>query len=251
MNLLIVRLVAALNAVHAGLATVPEVEAAVRENAFWVQDPDRLLQMSERLTLRIGLAQMPRRLPGAWALALVTPGRFGGLRGPRDLNRLVLQQPADDDLGAVAVAVRHQGQAAALLGWEEPAGAQGDDLVPVLAIHPAERPLPPATPAEAARALGSAMAEATSALAASGVVAGSRPDPAATVRLGQAYGAANQQLLDRAMTVLALVQAAREGESDLPHSHAVTRRAAALEPLRAAALDAVQAAVSWPAHLMR
>ena len=258
------RVAVALNTMDAGLANPAEAEAGLTGLAAWVKDPERLLQMSHRLTMRIGLAQVPRRAPGGWALALVRPGRLGGLRGPVELNRAVLAVDPDPDLGAAPVVVRHEGGLAWHEAWEPQMGVGAvdagglddeDHLVRVLRLRTAERPLPPATPTEATAALSRATTTALSLLGNSGLGGaggiGERPTTAGTVQLGEAYPHASQVLLDRAMTMLAIVQAGLEQAPEvLPHSHGITARATALEPLRGAALDAIQSAVSWPTHLM-
>lgn len=251
------RCVAILNAVDAGVLTPPEAEQSLAGLA-WVKDPDRLLRMSHRLTLRIGLAQVPRRWPGAWQLALVGAGRLTGLRGPAELNQACLAADPDPILGLAGVALRHEGGIALTLAHEPAMGVGAvdagglddeDHLVAVLRVRAAVRPLPPPTPAEAARHLSEALVRATTTLTSVATTDG-RPEAAATVRLGEAYPTANQEFLDRAMTVLSIVAAARAQEHELPHSHAVTTRATALEPLRQAALDAVCSALSWPSHAM-
>lgn len=246
MDLLGLRVVALLNAMDAGVLGAAQAEHALSPLLAGMTDPDEVFGLGERLGLRIGLAQVPRRLPGGWALALVAPGRLGGLRGPAATNRDALALEPDDLVGAAAIAVRHAGGAALLPGWQR----TGDEDWRVLRVAPAERPLSPPTPQEAGRALLAAMGSAAQALGSSGLVTGGRPDAASTVALGAAYPAGNQTLLDRAMTVLAAVATAEQQSAQLPHAHAVGTRAAHLGPLRAAALDAVQSALSWPTHLM-
>lgn len=258
------QLTATLNAMDAGAVNPAEAEDALRgpegELFAWVKDPDRLMGMSHRLTLRIGMAQVPRRFPGPWMVAVVAPGRLTGLRGPAELTRAALSAQEDPALGAVAVAVRQAGTLAWTPALEPEMGVGAidagglddeDHLVPVLRLRHAERPLPPATPSEAAHALTAAMNRAAGALQASGFTSGQRPGATGTVRLGPAYGPANQRLLDQALTMLAVVAAGQEQNGELPHSHAIATRAAALAPLRTAALDAVSAAVSWPTHAMQ
>ena len=258
------RLTATLNAMDAGVINPAEAEDALRgpegERFAWVKDPDRLMEMSHRLTLRIGMAQVPRRFPGPWMAALVAPGRLTGLRGPAELSKAALSAEEEPALGAVAVVVRHAGSLAWTQAHEPEMGVGAidagglddeDHLVPVLRLRAAERPLPPATPSEAAHALTAAMNPAASALQASGFTSGQRPDATGTVRLGPTYGPANQRLLDQALTMLSIVAAAQDQTEELPHSHAIATRGAALAPLRTAALDAVSSAVSWPTHAMQ
>ena len=244
------RLAVLLNGIEAGRVNPAEAEDAIRGQVHQVVDRDEVLGLGEVPSLRLALAQVPRLSRAGWALALVSPGRLGGLRGPAVLNQRALAADPEPELGAVPVVLRHDGGFAWLAEYAIPAAETHDHVVNNLTLLGAARPLSPATPAVAGRALASAMAEATEALVQMALTAGERPRPAGTVALGGAYPHASQKLLDQAMTVLAIVEAARSQEADLPHSHAVTTRAARLAPLRQAALDAVQAAVSWPAHLM-
>ncbi|MGA4508615.1 hypothetical protein ACQB6R_09005 [Propionibacteriaceae bacterium G1746] len=253
MTLVMARLAVLLNSIDAGLANAAEAEHAIRGHVHLVLDEHELLGVGQSPTLRIAMARLDRlsaHHPG-WQLALVAPGRLGGLRGPAALSRTALAEVPEPEVGAAPVVVRHDGAVALVAGQAVPDEEQLDDELVTLRVLSAERPLSPPTPTEAARALAQAMAAATTTLATTGLTAGGRPDPAATVALGQAYGAANQSLLDQAMTVLAILAAAQQGETDLPHSHAITTRAAQLAPLRTAAWDALQAAVSWPMHLMQ
>ncbi|MGA4669790.1 hypothetical protein ACPCG0_08350 [Propionibacteriaceae bacterium Y1923] len=251
MTLLLPRLAVLLNSMDAGRVNPSEAEHALAGQVHLVEDPEQRLGLGHHPTLRLAMAQMPRLPgPGGWVLALVTPGRLGGLRGPAALNQSALASVPEPELGAVAVVLRHDG----LLAWQAaaaiPEEESVDEEVLSLVLSGAERPLSPATPTEAGRQLAQVMAASTAALEAMAVAAGRRPDPAATVQLGGSYPASSQVLLDQAMTVLAVVEAAHRWEAELPHSHAVTSRSGALASLRAAALDAVQAAVSWPTHLM-
>ena len=249
-TLVLLRLAVLLNSIDAGHLNPAEAEHALQPHVHLVDDQDELLGQGPVPTLRIALAQVPRLSSAGWALALVAPGRMGGLRGPVTLTSAALRAPTEPELDVVPVVLRHDGGLAWLAETGIPAAEALDDQVVNLALSVAERPLSPPTPSEASRTLASVMGQATSALESMGLSGGNRPRPAGTVALGSSYPAANQTLLDQAMTVLAITAAAREAEPDLPHSHAVTTRAARLAPLRSAALDAVQAAVSWPAHLM-
>ena len=250
MTLVLLRLAVLLNSLEAGHLNPAEAEHGLAPHVHLVYDRDELLGQGPSPSLRIAMAQMPRLGGAGWALALVAPGRMGGLRGPTSLTRAALAAPTEPELAAVPVVLRHAGGLAWLAETGIPQQEALDDEVVNLVPAGAERPLSPPTPTEASRLLTSAMVAATGALESLGLTGGSRPRPAGTVALGRSYPTSNQTLLDQAMTVLAIADAARDGETDLPHSHAVTTRAAQLAPLRSAALDAIQAAVSWPTHLM-
>lgn len=249
-TLVLLRLAVLLNGIDAGLVNPAEAEHALRPHVHLVDDRDELLGQGPTPSLRIALAQVPRFGSAGWALALVAPGRMGGLRGPIALNQAALRAPTEPELAVVPVVLRHDGGIAWLAESAIPDAEVLDDEVVNLALASAERPLSPPSPGEASRTLTSAMLQAATAVESLGFTGGRRPPPAGTVALGRTYPTANQTLLDQAMSVLAITDAARDGEADLPHSHAITTRAATLAPLRSAALDAVQAAISWPAHLV-
>ena len=251
MTKLVERLAVLLNGLGAGSTSAAEVEHLVAPAVHRVDDGLNLLGQGPQPSLRIAIARLARIQAGGWACLLVRPGRLAGLRGPAQLTRDALAQPSSPELGAVPVVVGHHGQIAIVGVSELPESEALDHDSLTLRILPAERPLSPATPAEASLALSTAMREAASALTELGTVAGSRPDPADTIRLGSDYPPANQRLLDQSLTVLAIVAAADGAAAELPHSHAVTSRARVLDQLRSAALDGVQSALSWPTTLMR
>jgi len=242
-----VRLVAGLNAVDAGLWGPAELEESIGLEMRGVQDPELLLHQDRLMTLRIGVAQIPRRFPGPWMLALVQPGSHGGLRGPAALTRVVTDLLPEEELfEAVPVAIHHQGGLALTLGWEP----IGNEAVQMMAVHEAERPLLPPTPAEATRTLMEEMKRATDVLASRPRMPGIRPEAAPTTPLGPAYPPACQQLFDRAMTVLGIADRGCSQVEQGLHSHSITTSQDALHPLRQAALDAIAAAISWPSHQM-
>lgn len=253
MTLLLPRLAVLLNSMDAGRVNAAEVEHALAPQVHLVEDPQELLGLGHHPSLRLAVAQMARLPAGStpgWALALVAPGRMGGLRGPAALNQAALAGHPEPELGVVPLVLRHDGGLAWRATWAIPDQEAVADEVVNLALARAERPLSSATPTEAGRHLAAVISQATSTLDSLGVRAGARPTPAGTVQLGRAYPTSSQTLLDQAMTMLAIVDAARAAEAELPHSHAVTTRSGPLAALRSAALDAVQAVVSWPTHLM-
>lgn len=234
------RLVAALNAMAAGAISAPEAEARLRFDGrpHHVLDADAQFGAeATTVTLRRALAWVDRvRTP--WALLLPVPGNPGGLRGPSALNAAAL------DRGAVVV--RHDGGPAWLCD-EVGHGVQWTLLR-------AERPAPPDDPRSAGRTLAAVMTDAAAALRGleGGFEAGfevgrERPDTEAP-RLGRAYPAGSQALLDRAWLLLAASELGATAAATT--SHAALQREHALRPLARAARDAISSAASWPSFAM-
>lgn len=239
------RLVVALNSVAAGVATLPDAEHALLRSGLVVHvtDPDDALGLgADAQTLRVALTRSVREAgPGAsWAVALPRHGRAGGLRGPSELTRHALELEAP-------VALPHAGGAAWLglpLGHPEPEALQWR-------LWRADRPVVESTPAEAARSLAAHLGQAADTLTALGLTGGVRPDRTLTVRLGEAYPASSQVLLDRALMVHAACVSALDQPEARLHSHGVLTRERTLLPLIDTCLETVQATCSWPIHAMR
>ncbi|SER49315.1 hypothetical protein SAMN05443377_101143 [Propionibacterium cyclohexanicum] len=226
----------------AGLISAPQAEYALRTSSNGTPGrPHHAVDEQELLGLasdtgspvRIVLARVAAVMPTQrWVLLLPRPGRLRGLRGPVPTNRLALE------CGAIVVA-RDGG-----LAWlPRPVGpAMQWQLVA------AQRPIPPSTPGEAARALNEQVLDAARELGRLDAPAGRRPEGATSITLGPAYPAANQELLDRALLWREACRAGLDASPASLHSHAVLARETQLRTLEGLCEDAVSAAASWPHH---
>lgn len=229
------RLATTLNQMDAGLITAPEAEHRLRDDGrpHHVSDETGMLALDRdgAVGLRLVLARVAR-LHGPWALVVPAEGDLGGLRGPVDTNRRAL------DHGAIVV--QHDGG----VGWvcdEVGHGVQWTLLA-------CERPLLPDDPGQAARALATAIAEATGALTGA-TVAGRQPRRGAPA-LGRGYPPASQMLLDRAWLVAQASAAGLDDSASATMSHQVLTRERVLRPLGRAARRAIGSAVSWPSRAL-
>ena len=234
------RLVSLLNAMGVGTLDAPQAEHVLRmteagepDRPHHVADPESVLGLDAdgAVPVRLALARISDRMRGAlWMLVLARPGDLGGLRGPAAVN--------EQALACGAAVIRHDGGA---VWFPHPVG-------PAMQwqLARAERPLPPPTPSEAATALNEQILESARELASLDVVAGSRPADAASVVLGQAYPARNQQLLDKAMLWREACAAGLDAGDALLHSHAQQIRFTHLRRLDALCCEAISAAASWP-----
>lgn len=250
MSLAAVRTCSVLNGLAAGQLQAPNAEQVLRRPwpgqhhlAGWLTDPEGLFGDQLQVSLRLVLARVAVT-PTPWMLALVAPGRAGGLRGSTGLRRQVGAMPLDPNTGGAGVVLSHDGALALLPDRSH--DDLGDGAEQVWQVRSAERPLLPATPAEARLALRQVIGRATATIAASGMSAGVRPEPAATVDLGAAYAAANQQLLDQALSMVQVAAAATASADLLPSAHDQAGRRAAVTDLGRCAMDGISAAVSWP-----
>lgn len=242
------RLVAALNAVDAHLISAPDAEMRVAgpHEIHHVHDPHEVLLPADGLLpLRLALAKVANALPPGvgWGLCLVSPGRLGGLRGPRELSTAALAS-ADP---VSAVVLRHDGGPAwtpTLLGADEVDAVQWQ-------LWPAERPQFDLAPDEAARQFTATLTGVAQRLTDLGLVAGERPSPNGTVRLGPAYPNSSQPILDRALLVADACTAGIDSAHTVLHSHGVQTRERELARLREVCWQVVSAVASWPSHLMR
>ena len=234
------RLVSVLNALTGDGLDAARAEDALRvadngdpNRAHHVFDPAGVLGLEPQVAtpVRIALGRVANQLPGEhWALLLPQPGRLAGLRGPIATNAAALETGV--------IVVNHGGG----LGWlPRPVGpAMQWELVP------AERPLLPATPGEAAQALNEQILAAGRELGRLDAPAGNRPDDAASIHLGAAYSHVNQKLLDRALLWREASRAGIEASPQLLHSHGVLVRDKQLRELDDICRDAISAAASWP-----
>lgn len=234
----VITLTTTLNELSAGRCTAPGAEDRIRGQVIHhVADGEGVLGLDplHLVPLRLALARVEARMAGTqWLLLLPRPGRLAGLRGPSQVTEQAL------DAGAIVLA--SDGTA----GWIP------FRVGPAIQwrIVRAERPLAPATPAEAARILSSTMAEAAGDLAAAGAAAGRRPNPDRG-RLPGGYSPRSASLLDRALLVLAAARAGLDAQGEIVTAHAALGREGHLRELQDAALDAVSAAASWPEWAMR
>ncbi|RLP11106.1 hypothetical protein [Propionibacterium australiense] len=234
------RLVSLLNAMGVGALDAPLAEHALRtgeagetDRPHHVADPESVLGLDAggAVPVRLALARIADRMRGAlWMLVLARPGNLGGLRGPAAVN--------EQALACGAAVVNHDG---GVTWFPHPIG-------PAMQwqLARAERPLPPPTPGEAATALNEQILESARELAALDATAGQRPADAASVVLGRAYPARNQQLLDKAMLWREACAAGLDAGDALLHSHAQLTRSTHLRRLDAVCCEAISAAASWP-----
>lgn len=222
-----------LNAVATGRLSVPEAEARLLadERIHSVHDAAGILGLpvDEAVPLRRALSRTP---VGAWALLLPSPGHPGGLRGPASTNA--------EALARGCAVVFHAGGPA----WVcDPVGEGVQWLV-----LPAERPILPDPPQEAAAAFTARVIDAAQDLRGLAIDM-DRPRTEIPV-LGPDYPATSQPLLARAWTVMDAAASGLEASTSATTSHQVLRREAVLRPLAVAAADAVSSAVSWPAFTL-
>lgn len=243
--------VAALNAVEAGLWTVPEAEDRLTAGgrvAHQVSNPEGVSPFSDDPTsLRIALSAMDRTSDrSGWALISPRPGNLGGLRGPKSLTGEVssMLSSADDP---AAVAIKHRGGYALIAHVLQIEGEPLPKAVQWQLLR-AEHPLSPPQPAEAqARFLSVLQNAAKSPLAEllseSGKYA-SNTSRDHVLHLGPAYPA--QPSLTSAVHALRL---ATEVDFTLISLHHQQQTEQLMRDLEVAALDVICATVSWPAFL--
>jgi hypothetical protein len=166
----------------------------------------------------------------SWVLALPTPGALGPLRGPRTINAAALET------GEAVIGV-----------------TAGIGLVP-LRVGPAvqwrvlaaERPFTTLTPYDAERALNEVVVEAAETLSNLQVAAGTRPRDDRSLRLAPGYPSRQLVTADRAARLLQAADFALADDGGSISVFEADQRATILRRLRAAASDALCAAVSFP-----
>jgi hypothetical protein len=227
------RMTANLNAVAAGLLDLGAAAAAVQAGdvAHHVLDPESVLDLDPLSATELGvaLAALAAVEPGGWALGLPTPGSLPPLRGPRHLNEAALQagQVVLARSGGVALVPLRVGRA---VQWR---------------LYPAERPLAPASPYEAERALNEAVLGAGATLTKLEVAAGRRPADSAHVRLAPGYSSRQVATANRSLYLMAACDAALSDDGASVSSFEAETRSRTLRALRAAASQALCAACSW------
>lgn len=233
MDLPSLRMTANLNAVTAGLLDVNTAATAVQAEdvAHHVLDPESVLDLDP-----LSATDLPSALPAllaaertGWALGLPTPGSLPPLRGPRHLNEAALQagQVVLATSGGVALVPMRVGRA---VQWR---------------VYPAERPLAPASPYEAERALNEAVLGAARTLAQLEVAAGQRPTDNAHVRLAPGYSSRQVATANRTLYLLTACDTALRDDGASVSSFEADVRSRTLRTLRAAASQALCAACTW------
>ena len=229
------RLATTLNQMAAGLVTAPEAEHRLRADGrphHVTDETGRLgFDADGSVALRLVLGRLAR-LQGPWALVVPAEGDLGGLRGPIPTNRRALQHGA--------IVVHHDGG----IGWVGDEVGHGVQWT----LLECERPLLPDDPGQAARALSSAITEATDALSGT-AVAGRHPRQGAP-SLGRGYPTMSQTLLERAWLVARASAGGLQDSAAATMSHQVLTRERALRPLGRAARRAISSAVSWPSQAL-
>lgn len=234
MHLPSVRLASHLNALnHAGMSAEVAARSITEPDvAHHVIDSDGRLGLdpltAHPLEAALPALRMVER--DSWVLALPAPGALGPLRGPRAFNEAALET------GEAVVGV-----------------TAGVGLVP-LRVGPAvqwrvlaaERPFTTLTPYDAERALNEIVLETAAALSSLGVAAGTRPREDRSVRLAPGYPSRQLVTADRAARLLQAADIALADDGGSVSLFEADRRAMLLRRLRAAASDALCAAVSFP-----
>jgi len=226
------RMTANLNALSHGLIDAAGAAAAIRaaDVAHHVLDPESVLDLdpTSATELEIALTRLAAVGREGWALGLPTPGSLVPLRGPRHLNEAALQvgQVVLANTGGIALVPWRVGRA---VQWR---------------LYPAERPLAPASPYEAERALNEAVLGAARTLAQLEVAAGRRPDDTAQVTLAPGYGSRQVATATRTLYLLTACDAALGDDGASVSSYEADVRFRTLRALRAAASQALCASCS-------
>ena len=229
-----VRLTTWLNAVGLGVLPIDQAEAGIRGDqvAHHVVDSDGVLGLDPLHAVPMADALPVLTSPESrrWMLALPVPGALGGLRGTRELH-----------------------QAALAAGSAVVATSGGPGLVPYLVgravqwrVFAADPPLPAPPLPEAERLLREAVLRAGATLARLDVAGGPPPPESEPVVLAPGYSARQRAAADRAAQLLTACRRALQTDGASISSYEATVRSAALREVRAAAAEALCAAVSWP-----
>src|SRR5918998_3637508 len=228
-----VRLTANLNSLISGRQTLEQAERAVvgSDVAHHVVDPDGVLGLDplQASTLDAALERLRDIERQGWFLSLPVPGSLAPLRGPAPFNSAALEH------GEAVVA-----------------SSAGVGLVPMRSgpavqwrVFAAERPLAPASPYDAERALNEVILTAAAALSQLDVAAGRRPAPAIGPLLAPGYSNRQRATAERAARLLAICDAALGNDGASISAFEADRRAGELRRVRALAGEALGAAVSW------
>jgi hypothetical protein len=228
------------------LNALARARLSVEVAAHSIAEPDaahHVIDRTELLGLRPDVAhpledalEMLRNAePDGWLLALPRPGAIGALRGPRELNEAALQA-GEAVIGTTAGLALVPNRVGPAIQWR---------------LFPAERPFAPPTPYEAERELNETILSAAAALDELGVAAGSRPRRDRQVGLAPGYSDRQAATAERASRLLEVCDAAMRDDGAAISFFEADRRWQVLRRLRAAAGDALCAAISHPPQPQR
>lgn len=229
-----VRLASHLNALqHAQISAEVAAQAITEpEVAHHVVDREQRLGL-DLLTahpLESVLAELRLAERDSWVLALPVPGTLGALRGPRQLNEAALEA-GEAVIGLTAGIALVPSRVGPAVQWQ---------------VFAAERPFTTLTPYDAERALNEIVLDAAATLASLEIAAGTRPRPDTGLRLAPGYPSRQLATAERAARLLQAADLALADEGGAISVYEADQRARVLRRLRAAASDALCAAVSFP-----
>ena len=229
-----VRLASHLNALnHARLSAEVAARAITEPDvAHHVVDRDQRLGLDPFAAhpLETVLAELRLAERDSWVLALPVPGSLGALRGPRDFNEAALAV-GEAVIGVTAGIGLVPTRVGPAVQWE---------------VFAAERPFTTLTPYDAERALSEVVIEAAAALTDLQIAGGTRPRNDSGLRLAPGYPSRQLATADRAARLLQAAEVALADDGGSISVYEADRRALILRKLRAAASDALCAAVSFP-----
>ena len=199
--------------------------------AHHVVDPEDVLDLDplNATPLALALPKLMATERERWLLVLPGPGALGALRWPEPLNLAAIAagQAVVAAAGGLALVPFRVGQA---VQWR---------------AFPAARPVSPATPYEAERALSEAVLAAGYTLQRLDVAAGPRPRQIAGPGLPPGYGAREQAAATRALRLITACDEALRTDGRSISSFEVMSRERELRRVRATAAEALCAAVTW------
>lgn len=229
-----VRLASHLNALQHAQISAEVASAAITapEVAHHVIDQEQRLGLdpSSAHPLETVLAELRLVERDSWVLALPVPGALGALRGPRQVNEAAVE--AGEAVIGVTAGI-------ALVPWRVGPAVQWQVLA-------AERPLTTLTPYDAERSLNEMVLEAADTLTSLQIAAGTRPRGDTGLRLAPGYPSRQLATAERAARLLQACDVALADEGGAISAYEADQRARVLRRLRAAASDALCAAVSFP-----
>ncbi len=233
MQLPSVRLAGHLNALIHGQLSVEVAAHAITEPdvAHHVIDREQRLGLDPLSAhpLESVLATLRMAERESWVLALPVPGSLGALRGSRALNEAALAV-GEAVVGATAGVGLVPLRVGPAVQWQ---------------VFEAQRPLATLTPYDAERALNEVVLEAAATLSRLEIAAGNRPDTD-RLRLAPGYPSRQSATAEKAARLLAAADAALADDGAAISVFEADERARVLRRLRAAACDALCAAVSYP-----
>ena len=228
-----VRMTANLNSLIRGQQGLEQAERAIigADVAHHVVDPDGVLGLDplQASTLDAALERVRVVERQGWYLCLPVPGSLAPLRGPAAFNSAALEhgEAVVASSAGVGLVPMRLGQA---VQWR---------------VFAAERPLAPASPYDAERALNEVILTAAAALSQLDVAAGPRPAPTDGPVLAPGYSNRQRATAERAARLLAICDAALGNDGASVSAFEADRRAGELRRVRAVAGEALGAAVSW------